>query len=260
MKKRILFALCALVLLTVVILGASALAGGTIDAARAQEIALAHAGVDASAAAFTKVKLDDDIYELKFSCGNDQYEYVLSSETGEILNYQWDLHNGAQTASGGQAAASAPAEDAANLLTAGEVLDTALALAGVSDFSKVDLDQLALDGGVYKIEFKIDRSQYKYEISAATGEILAQELPEQEDSEHPSAADDGWITSSEAEDAALEHAGVDRTETTYIHSYIRYYHGAPYAYQVEFGVRSSHYWYSVDLSTGEILSQNNAGH
>lgn len=192
-----------------------------------------------------------------------------------------------ETASVGVDAGSPPPPtDTASPLTASEALNTALTLAGISDFSDVDLNKLELDDGVYKIEFKTGHSQYQYEISAATGEVIRQDAPTQnapgqaaaeptvpasepdepkqdvpaQDASEPPAASGDQITSQDAEAIALEHAGLTRTETTYIHSYIRYYHGAPYAYQVEFGVRSTHYWYAIDLFTGEILSHHNAGH
>lgn len=57
----------------------------------AKNAALAHAGVDASDATFTKTKLDYDDgtveYDIKFYVGGSKYEYTVDAATGEIIEY-----------------------------------------------------------------------------------------------------------------------------------------------------------------------------
>lgn len=271
MKKRILLSVLALALVLSLNVSALAAAADSVDLSQAKEIALEHAGIDSSEAVFTKAKLDKNVYEIKFYCGKNKYEYEISYESGTVLDYEWDIKSGNQQIS--QPAASQTVEKEqteesgrlsaqpgepvqtpfpAGQLTAGEILDIALAKAGADDFSEVSLENFKLDDGIYKIEFKTKQSRYKYEISASTGELQNQEdKPEQ----NPAAGSD-WISGLQAEEIALEHAGIARTGTKYIHSYYRYYHGAPYAYQVEFGVYSTQYCYVIDLITGEIINSD----
>lgn len=292
MKKKILLSVLALALVLSLSVSVLAASSDSIDVSRAQEIALEHAGVDASEAVFTKSKLDKNVYEIKFYCGTNKYEYDISYETGEVLDYEWDIKSGNQPASpttmparsasaaaengqpadlvqnsvqpeesdGDSKAAQAPTRE----LSAGEILDIALEKAGVTDFAEVSFEKLALDDGVYKIEFRTGGVEYKYEISASTGELLNQKDNNQEidnrngkdnkeeAQEQNPAANGDWITGLEAEEIALSHAGIARTDTKYIHSYYRYYHGVPYAYQVEFGVYATQYCYVIDVNTGEI--------
>ena len=68
---------------------------GTVDEAKAQEIALAHAGVKAADATITKSKLDYDdgrqVYEIEFivssGTGYTDYDYEINAATGKIISY-----------------------------------------------------------------------------------------------------------------------------------------------------------------------------
>ena len=63
---------------------------GTVDEAKAQEIALAHAGVKAADATITKSKLDYDdgrqMYEIEWYANGAKYDYEIAVATGEIVN------------------------------------------------------------------------------------------------------------------------------------------------------------------------------
>lgn len=63
---------------------------GAVDEAKAQEIALAHAGVNAADATITKSKLDYDdgrqVYELEWYANGAKYDYEVAVATGEIVN------------------------------------------------------------------------------------------------------------------------------------------------------------------------------
>ena len=58
---------------------------------KAKSIALNHTGVKASAATFTKAKLDKDDghydYEIVFYAGGVEYEYEIDATTGKIRDY-----------------------------------------------------------------------------------------------------------------------------------------------------------------------------
>ena len=63
---------------------------GAVDEAKAQEIALAHAGVSAADATITKSKLDYDdgrqVYEIEWYANGAKYDYEIAVATGEIVN------------------------------------------------------------------------------------------------------------------------------------------------------------------------------
>ena len=63
---------------------------GAVDEAKAQEIALAHAGIKAADATITKSKLDYDdgrqIYEIEWYANGAKYDYEIAVATGEIVN------------------------------------------------------------------------------------------------------------------------------------------------------------------------------
>lgn len=67
----------------------------------AQAIVLAHAQIEAQNAVFTKTKFDKktNTYEIKFTCGDDKYEYEISAADGSVLDYEWDIEDGGHHAS-----------------------------------------------------------------------------------------------------------------------------------------------------------------
>lgn len=62
---------------------------GTVDEAKAQEIALNHAGVKAADATITKSRLDYDdrrqVYEIEWYADGAKYDYEIAADTGEII-------------------------------------------------------------------------------------------------------------------------------------------------------------------------------
>jgi len=63
----------------------------------AKNIAFNHAGVDGSNAIFDDEELDSDdeilYYELSFDIGEDEYEYDIHAETGQIIDYDIDIED-----------------------------------------------------------------------------------------------------------------------------------------------------------------------
>lgn len=68
---------------------------GYIGKTRAKQIALNKAGVSASKAEFTKVKLDYDdgirVYEVEFYAGDFEYEIEINARTGAVRDYDKDF-------------------------------------------------------------------------------------------------------------------------------------------------------------------------
>ena len=92
MMKKFLFVFVALTL--VFVSGVSVSAASTvISEDRAKEIVINDAGVNIDEVVFTKVKLDEktSVYEIKFTCNKDKYEYEISIKDGSILSKEWDI-------------------------------------------------------------------------------------------------------------------------------------------------------------------------
>lgn len=74
--------------------GGAGAASAAITSDQAKEIALNHAGQQASSVYFDKVELDYDDgvqkYEIEFVGGNMEYEYEIDALTGAIIKYEWD--------------------------------------------------------------------------------------------------------------------------------------------------------------------------
>lgn len=140
-----------------------------IGEARAKEIALNHAGLNASQVTWIFVKQDYDYgrveYEVEFLAGNKEYDYDIDATTGDILSFDQDIEwyvpgtvNQSNTDIG--------AEQAKNI---------ALNHAGVNAanvafiYAEFDYD----DGmRVYDVEFFAGNKEYDYKIDAASGAIL----------------------------------------------------------------------------------------
>ena len=64
-----------------------------IGLAAAQEAALAHAGISASAASGLRAELDadDNVYEVEFASNGYEYEYEIDAYSGAVVKYEQDL-------------------------------------------------------------------------------------------------------------------------------------------------------------------------
>ena len=131
---------------------------------QAMAAALAHAGLSAGNATFTKVELDRDdgrtIYKLEFYGGGWEYEYKVDAYTGAIREGE---RKGGHESGGASAAITAAQAESIALehagLTAGQVTER-----------EVELED---DDGVlyYQVEFQRGEVDYEYEIDATTGAI-----------------------------------------------------------------------------------------
>ena len=137
---------------------------GAVDEAKAQEIALAHAGIKAADATITRSKLDYDdgrqVYEIEWYANGAKYDYEVAVATGEIVNSGYE----AKTVVGTGSSA-----------TVSEATAKQTALARVSGAMEKDIYEWKLDydDGRPEYEGKIiyDGSEYEFTIDATTGTI-----------------------------------------------------------------------------------------
>ena len=138
---------------------------GAVDEAKAQEIALAHAGVNAADATITKSKLDYDdgrqVYELEWYANGAKYDYEVAVATGEIVNSGYE----AKTVVG-----------TGNSATVSEATAKQTALARVSGATEKNIYEWKLDydDGRPEYEGKIiyGGTEYEFTIDAASGNII----------------------------------------------------------------------------------------
>lgn len=148
--------------------------GGQTDMGleQAKSVALAHAGIEASAVTFTKGKLDYEDgrqeYEIEFVTADTKYEYEIKADDGAVLKASAEPVE--KISGNGQIQGG---------ITLEEAKAAALAYVGVeegtSSFTKLELDY---DDGtaVYEIEFYADGKEYSFEIDALSGKVLEAEM------------------------------------------------------------------------------------
>ena len=220
---------------------------------KAQEIALADAGVAAEDALHLIVKPDWDdgvrIYEVEFYTASQEYDYEIHAETGDILSRDREAEWNGTTAS-------------ASTTDIGEAKAKSVALshAGISEsdtsyiYAKKDWD----DGRwVYDVEFWADGKEYDYEILASNGTILSYDY----DAEYQWSGSTGTgstsstadIGEAKARSVALSHAGISESDTSYIYAKKDWDDGR-WVYDVEFWADGKEYDYEILASNGTILS------
>ena len=137
---------------------------GAVNEAKAQEIALAHAGVKAADATITKSKLDYDdgrqVYEIEWYANGAKYDYEIAVATGEIVNSGYE----AKTVVG-----------TGNNATVSEATAKQTALARVSGAAASDIYEWKLDydDGRPEYEGKIiyGGTEYEFTIDATSGTV-----------------------------------------------------------------------------------------
>ena len=137
---------------------------GAVTEAKAQEIALAHAGIKAADATITKSKLDYDdgrqIYEIEWYANGAKYDYEIAVATGEIVNSGYE----AKTVVG-----------TGNSATVSEATAKQTALSRVSGATEKDIYEWKLDydDGRPEYEGKIiyGGTEYEFTIDAASGNV-----------------------------------------------------------------------------------------
>ena len=227
---------------------------------KAQEIALADAGVAAEDALHLIVKPDWDdgvrIYEVEFYTASQEYDYEIHAETGDILSRDREAEWNGTAASSTSSTASASTTD----IGEAKARSVALNHAGISEsstsyiYAKKDWD----DGRwVYDVEFWADGKEYDYEILASNGTILSYDY----DAEYQwngstgtgSTSSTADIGEAKAKSVALSHAGISESDTSYIYAKKDWDDGR-WVYDVEFWADGKEYDYEILASNGTILS------
>lgn len=163
--------------------------GDGISLKEAKNIALKHAGISSSAAAFVKTEKDYEdgveVFEIEFYSGNTEYDYEIRVSNGEIISFDKDIEN-YSIPSKNSGSSQTPSS---NYIGVDKAKSIALKDAGLSSssvtFTKAKLDRE--DGvRVYQIEFFTSDKEYEYEINASSGKIRDKDIEFSDD------FDDEW--------------------------------------------------------------------
>ena len=134
--------------------------------------ALAHAGVSADEATFTKVEYDREDgtahYDIEFRVGNVEYEYEIDAD-GKVLSWDKDVDDDAPVTTRRKTTTSSA------LISTRKAKSIALNHAGLTSDQVTRLTaERDRDDGVtyYEVEFRVGNAEYSYEIDAVSGEIL----------------------------------------------------------------------------------------
>ena len=220
----------------------------------AKTAALNHAGVKESETAYCNVWLEYDDgraehYQVEFAAGSTKYEYEIALTSATVLKqeqepYRTSTGGAGSSGSSGGASGADIGEDAA--------LAAALEHAGVSqsDVTVSKLERDRDDGRVeYEVEFWYGQVEYEYTIDAATGAIRDFDMDDH-GSAGASSGDIGW---EKARDVALSHAGYAQSDVWGLEVDQDWDDGR-LEYEVEFEVGGRDYEYTIDGSSGTILS------
>lgn len=155
-------------------------AGHYIGRDKAEEIALAHAGLKPGDVrkleTELEVKQSRAYYEVEFEHENRKYEYEIEAETGLILEVEIELIQKGSGTTGTPATQGAQSQS--QYIGAGRAEEIALNHAGLKR-SQVHSFEIELKDRksppYYEVEFKFEGYEYEYEIHAVNGKILEYE-------------------------------------------------------------------------------------
>ena len=184
---------------------------------KAQEIALADAGVAAEDALHLIVKPDWDdgvrIYEVEFCTASQEYDYEIHAETGGILSRDREAEWNGTAASGSSNTGSTASASTTDIGEA-KAKSVALSHAGISEsstsyiYAKKDWD----DGRwVYDVEFWTDGKEYDYEILASNGTILSYDYDAEYQWNGSSSTSGDTISTEKVKSIVTDRAGVSGT-------------------------------------------------
>ncbi len=241
---------------------------GYIGVDNAKQIALEHAGVDASAITRFEYEMDYEngvlVYDIEFSCDGNSYDYDIHALTGEICKHECEKNAFSYPNSVDTSASSA------NYIGEDAALAAAYAHAGVSA-SDVTLWECKLDRDdgimLYEIEFCSGSYQYEYEINATDATVIQYSREQQGNAYQyqggSSSAQQGTsaggnngsalsIDMEQAYTIAFENAGLSSGDVYDLKGELDKDHGG-YVYEVEFKSGRKEYSYEIDASSGAIL-------
>lgn len=260
-------------------------AAGDVTETEAASIAMEHAGVKEDDALSLRVSQEEEdgvaVYDVEFATADRRYHCDVVRSSGEVLNYaynavtsgddQADDGAAAQTSGAQESSASAAQTDDASAADAqqstassgaideAQARSIALEHAGVAEsdakFYRVERDN---DDGraVYEVEFYSGNTEYDYEISAETGEILSYDSDiEGWAAQGASSTSGSAVTLEQARELVLERVPgaaasdvqieQERDDGRDIYEGEVYYDGAEYEFEIDASTGSFIKW-SVD--------------
>ena len=144
---------------------------------KAQEIALAQAGISSANAQFKEKKFDFDdgaaVYELEFYANGMEYDYDIDATTGKVLKAEHSVRN---TSGSTGSSAGNSTSGSSTYITRDKAESIAYTHAGISasnvQYKEIEMD---MDDGVpvYELEFYADGVEYEYTVHAKTGQVLS---------------------------------------------------------------------------------------
>ena len=150
-----------------------------INAQQAKEIALNHAGVDASKVQFIKCELDYDdglaVFEIEFYADNIEYEYDINAASGKIIKAEKEYKSAP--------VAPQPAQPNSDYIGSERAKEIALNHAGATTSKAQFLEcKMDYDDGfvIYEVDFYYNNCEFDYEIDAYSGKILKAETDQRD--------------------------------------------------------------------------------
>lgn len=217
-----------------------------IDEAAALNFACIDAGVSAEEAIVTeakfKLKRGKYVYKLEFNVNETEYEYVVDSSNGEIIEKEIEKMR-----------------DAANtkqpVISSEEARSIALKKVGVSD-GEAEMISVEIENKkyVYDIEFVYGETKYEYEIDVVSGEVReesSKSVKEKSGQKDMTAA----ISIEDAKSIALKDKGFSADQVVFSKERLKRDDGRT-VYDIEFYVKGQaehEYEYEIDANTGGII-------
>ena len=244
--------------------GGNAPSDTSVTEAEAKATVLTHSGVAEADITNYRCKIDYDNgrkeYEIEFYVGTTEYDYTVDATNGAILSYERDEHN---TPTGTTPGGNTPLDTSVTEAEAKAVVlqHSGVAEADITNYRcKIDYDNGRKE---YDIEFYVGTTEYDYTVDATNGAILSYELDEHKTSTGTTSGGNTpsgtSVTEAEAKAAVLTHAGVTEADITNYRCEIDYDDGRK-EYEIEFYVGTTEYDYTVDASSGAILSHEREDH
>lgn len=147
----------------------------------AKAIAYAHAKVDSKQVKLEEIEFDTDdgiiLYEIEFKVGTTEYEYDIHAITGKVLQSESETKESKKASKNN--ISPIPTKSPISYLSEAKVKELVFKHAGI-DAEKVKELEIELDDdddddderAIYKIEFKVGKTEYEYKVDAVTGNII----------------------------------------------------------------------------------------
>ena len=222
-----------------------------IGTAATAAAAMQYAGVSSSAVTYdVDPELDEypAYYEVELYTASGEFDYNVDAWTGQVLKGPANVSSitGTTTPSGTSGGISADKAKSIALADAGVSESSALGLRVKQDWD----DGMA----IYEVEFRCNGAEYEYDIRSADGAILKSERDDDNDYYYTTApsASGSLVGEAAAQSAALTHAGVKESDTSYLSCHLEYDDGRVECYEVEFQAGSTQYEYEIGPYDGAV--------